>query len=106
MEIVFNTQKLAKLCNNGKEASKKLGSKNDKFLQKRLSQLEDVDQLGDFKFDNPHPLQGGKKEEFAITMYGGCRLTFKAVKPEYSSCNFDWSSVTEINIVYIGDYHE
>ncbi len=106
MKILFNTQKLAKLCNESEAANKKLGAKNAKFLQTRLSQLEDVDQLGDFKFDSPHPLKGDKKTEFAITIYRGYRLTFKAIKPEYSGSDFDWGSVTEINIVYIGDYHE
>lgn len=106
MEIGFNTRKLAKLCNESKKANKQLGVKNAKFLQIRLSQLEDVGQLGDFKFDSPHPLQGDKKTEFAITIYGGYRLTFKAIKPEYSEPGFNWDSVTKINIVYIGNYHK
>ncbi len=106
MEIYCNTKKIANLCNNKQQAEKQLGTKNAKALFSRLIQLKSVNQLGEFKFDKPHPLKGERKTEFAITICAGYRLTFKAVKPEYNNTeNFKWTEVTEINIVYIGDYH-
>jgi plasmid maintenance system killer protein len=107
MEIFFNTKKLAKLCNNKKEVCKKLGNKNAKFLLQRLSQLSAVDRLGDFKFDRPHALKGNLKNQFAITVFQGVRLTFLAIEPNTdSNGNIIWNAVTKININYIGDYHE
>lgn len=47
-------------------------TKNDRnfsFIRsKRLAQLKSVNKLGDFKFDNPHPLKGDRKTEFTITI--------------------------------------
>ncbi len=107
MEIIFKTKKIAEFCNNSKVANHKLGSKNAKFLFKRLAQLKSVSKLGDFKFDAPHPLKGDRKTEFAVTIYAGFRLTFNAIEPTKTQ-NEDilWEEVTKINIVYIGDYHE
>ncbi|CAC9603688.1 hypothetical protein [uncultured Gammaproteobacteria bacterium] len=107
MEIYFDTKKLKELCDNSKKANKKLGVKNAKLLFKRLSQLKSVNKLGDFKFDRPHPLKGDRKTEFAITIYAGFRLTFKAKEPKKTPDGDTlWKEVTKINIVYIGDYHE
>lgn len=107
MKISFNTKKLEELCNNSKKANKALGAKNAKFLFIRLAQLKSVNKLGDFKFDRPHPLKGGRKNQFAITIYAGFRLTFKAIEPNKTpSGDILWKEVTKINIVYIEDYHE
>jgi len=107
MEIFFNTKKLTKLCNKKGEANRKFGDKNAKFLFERLGQLKAVDQLGDFQFDSPHPLQGDKKAQFAITVFQGVRLTFFAIEPtKDEKNNIIWCEVNKIKINYIGDYHE
>lgn len=107
MEIFFNTKKLESLCNNDRAANKQLGAKNAKFLFKRLAELKSANQLGDFKFGKPHPLKGGRKTEFAVTIYAGFRLTFKTIEPNKTlDDNILWAELTKINIVYIGNYHE
>ncbi len=107
MKIFFSTRKLEKLCNTKKEANKKFGDKNAKFLFKRLQQLKAVNQLGDFKFDKPHALKGSKKDQFAVTVFQGVRLTFFAIEPvKDESNNTIWKKVKKININFIGDYHE
>ncbi len=101
------SKRLEKLCNKKKEANKKFGDKNAKFLFKRLQQLNAVNQLGDFKFGKPHVLTGNKKDQFAITVFQGVRLTFFAIEPDRNeSNNIIWKRVKKININYIGDYHE
>ena len=107
MEISFGTKKLQVLCNCKKQSTKQLGSDNAKQLFKRLTQLKAVSKLGDFKYDKPHPLQGERKKEFAVTICAGIRLTFEAQIDELKMHeNIEWAEVKKIKIVYIGDYHE
>jgi hypothetical protein len=106
MEIFFNTQKIKTLCNH-QRALKKLGTDGGNSLKQRLTQLHSVEELGGFKFDNPHPLQGTKKSQFAITICAGLRLVFKAIEPKKADDgSILWQQVTKINIIFIGDYHE
>ena len=79
----------------------------DKLLHQRLSEIDAAGQLGDLKFGKPHPLKGKRKEEYAVTVLGGCRIIFKnADNSRNSNENFDWKIIKKVNIIYIGDYHE
>ncbi len=108
MEIFFKDKKIKKLCNSGREASKKLGTINAKQLQLRLAQLLSVNKLDDFSFDNPHPLQGDRLGEFSVGLQSGLRIVFKAVEPipKTKDSATDWKNVKAIIIIFIGDYHE
>ncbi len=108
LDIYFNSKKIQLLCNSEKKANKELGTKCTKALQKRLAELFAVRVLGDFKFGNPHPLKGKRKEQFSVGLYGGYRLVFEAVEPipKTNDDTIDWEKVEQITIIFIGDYHE
>jgi proteic killer suppression protein len=109
MQIDFLDSKLRKLCENSREAEKKLGSNCAKKLHSRLSDLEAVAHVRELNAGRPHPLEGDRLGEFALDLADGKRLVFKPDHesvPQDTNDNIDWSQVTEIKIIYIGDYHD
>ncbi|OIR25290.1 type II toxin-antitoxin system RelE/ParE family toxin [Bathymodiolus thermophilus thioautotrophic gill symbiont] len=108
MKISFKTKKIENLCNKRDKAIRELGNDCSDKLQLRLSQLSSIEFLEDMKYGNPHPLKGNKKGQFSISLEGGFRLVFEAIKPipKTSDNAIFWQKVTVINIVFIGDYHE
>ncbi|MEH2065392.1 MAG: killer suppression protein HigA [Nostoc sp.] len=57
----------------------------------------------------PHPLKGDRAGEFAVDLEGGKRLVFKPDNdpiPLTEDGSIDWSNVTAVCIVFIGDYHD
>lgn len=57
----------------------------------------------------PHPLTGDRAGEFAVDLEGGTRLVFKPDNepiPLNEDGSIDWSKVTAVCIVFIGDYHD
>ncbi|WP_292794043.1 killer suppression protein HigA [Nostoc sp. NMS7] len=58
---------------------------------------------------HPHPLKGDRVGEFAVNLKGGKRLVFKPDNdpiPLSQDGSIDWSKVTAVCIVLIGDYHD
>ncbi len=57
----------------------------------------------------PHPLKGDRASEFALSLESGKRLVFKPDNdpvPLMKDGGIDWSKVTAVCIVFIGDYHD
>ena len=109
MEIDFLDAKLRKLCENSREAEKKLGSNSARKLRSRLSDLEAAVHVRELNAGHPHPLERDRVGQFALDLADGKRLVFKPAhdpQPEDANGNIDWSQVTKIIIVYIGDYHD
>ncbi len=58
---------------------------------------------------HPHPLRGDRQGQFAVRLDGGRRLVFRPTEdppPLTADGATDWSQVTSITIVFIGDYHD
>ena len=109
MDIDFASSDLRSICENPRDATKKLGAASSKKLQGRLADLMAVARLGELPAGKPHPLKGNRLGEFAISLAGGHRLVLEACDnpiPTTPDDATDWPNVTMVRIVFIGDYHE
>ncbi|NJR31836.1 MAG: killer suppression protein HigA [Chamaesiphon sp. CSU_1_12] len=109
MEITFGDSKLQELCEQEKIAQKKLGQPCARKLKARLANLMAAEVVTDIVAGRPHPLKGDRLGQFALDLEGGRRLVFESANepiPVNEDGGIDWSQVTEIKIVFIGDYHD
>jgi proteic killer suppression protein len=57
----------------------------------------------------PHPLKGDRDGQFALDLVHPQRLLFEPANetiPRLEDGGIDWSQVTQICIIWIGDYHD
>lgn len=109
MDIFFADDDLEKLCSDVRTMSKKLGKPCSKKLVRRLSDLAAAAHVRELTAGRPHPLKGDRAGQFAVDLHGGVRLVFEPdhePPPTKDDGSIDWSRVTAIRIVYIGDYHD
>jgi toxin HigB-1 len=108
MEISFKTKKLQKLCEQANQAEKVLGPKGAKKLRARMADLRDFQSVTDLRAGRPHPLEGNRAGQFALDLEHPRRLVFEAdhdPMPTKEDGGIDWSQVTRVRIIWIGDYH-
>ncbi len=110
MDILFASAALERLCSLEREGKKQLGDRSAKKLRTRLADLQAASRVTDLIAGRPHPLKrdrlGG---QFALDLDGGLRLVFESANdpvPCDAAGHVIWAQVTEIRIVYIGDYHD
>lgn len=104
MRISFADKDLEALCSTQKLQQKKLGSPCATKLRTRLADLQAAARVSDLVAGRPHPLKGDRAGQFAVDLAGGSRLVFEPdprIDPPV-----DWSTVTAVCIVFIGDYHD
>ena len=109
MKITFADTDLEAIGRQPKLAIRKMGALSAKKLQIRLAELFNADHVGELVSGRPHPLQGARHGDFAIDLYGGDRLVFRASRqppPHKPDGSINWSEVTEVTIVQFGDYHD
>lgn len=109
MNIDYENRRLYKLCKDNREASKKLGADCARKLQARLSDIEAAANVNELPAGNPHPLHHNKKGQLSISLAGGQRLILKPDHqpvPLKKDGGINWAAVTNITILYIGDYHD
>lgn len=109
MDISYKDSNIQKTCENHKTASKKLGDQSAKKLNLRLQQIEATQNVAALVLGNPHPLKGDRNLQFALDLHGGHRLVFSPNHdpiPHKNENEIDWSLVTKIIIIFIGDYHD
>lgn len=109
MKITFGDCKLQKLCEEEKLAQRKLGANCAKKLKARIADLAGVNCVRELVAGRPHPLTGDRAGEFAVCLEGGTRLVFKPYDdpiPLTKDGSIDWSKVTAVCIIFIGDYHD
>lgn len=109
MEITFADGKLQELCEQEKIAQKKLGQPCARKLRVRLVNLMAAEVVTDLVAGRPHPLKGDRFGQFALDLEGGRRLVFEPANepiPLNKDGGIDWSQVTEVKIVFVGDYHD
>jgi toxin HigB-1 len=109
MDIVFRDQRLRALCEQQSIATRTLGATCARRLQARLADLQAAMCVADLVAGHPHPLQGDRLGQFALDLAGGRRLVFEPDHdpvPERESGGIDWTQVTRIRVIYVGDYHD
>ncbi len=109
MKIEFKDEKMKALCENSALANKKLGQKMAKKLRTRLADLQAASVVAELSAGRPHPLKGDLKGKFALDLVHPKRLVFEPANdpvPCKDDKSIDWQQVTQIRIVWIGDYHD
>lgn len=109
MLIDFANAKLRTLCEAQREAERRLGADCARKLRSRLADIEAAADVSRLTAGRPHPLQGERRGQFALDLAGGVRLVFEpdhAPCPRHADGAVDWTQVTSIRIVFIGDYHD
>jgi len=107
--LLFADEKLRQLCNVERVAKRQLGEKNAQKLRSRLADLDAATRVTDLMAGRPHPLKRDRLGQFALDLDAGCRLVFEPANdpvPLRHDGSTDWSRVTSVRIVYIGDYHD
>lgn len=121
MEITFANERLQKLCESKSKLQKEFGSEAAKKLPARLADLRSAGNVSELVVGKPHPIEphttGGQKFRkafkgydylFSLRIHDKNRLVFQSIEtppPLKDSGEIDWSKVTKVCIVYIGDYH-
>jgi len=109
MELSFANHGLKQLCEQEREARRQLGADCSKRLRTRLADLAAAHCVVELVAGRPHPLKGDRAGQFAVDLSGGSRLVFTPDHepvPTSADGGIDWASVTKVNIVYIGNYHD
>ena len=109
MEILFLNDNLRKICECPKTAVKKLGKNVANALKRRLADLDATPTLQHMPTGRPHPLSGDRAGQCAVALSGGARLVFSPAgeqTPMNEDGSVDWKSVSSIEIIFIGDYHD
>lgn len=108
MIIFFADDDLRQLCLTERLAKRRLGALNAKKLRTRLADLQAAANVMQLVAGRPHPLVGDRAGQFALDLDGGCRLVFEPANESAKGADgvIDWSRVTEVRVVEIGDYHD
>ena len=108
MDIEFEDDDLAELCNNRRLADRRLGRNGARRLRSRLAELKAATVVTELVAGNPHPLTGDRFGQFSLRLHGAHRLVFRPAHdpvPVLRDGGIDWSGVTTVIVVEIGDYH-
>jgi proteic killer suppression protein len=108
MDIEFCNKHMQRLCEQSRIAVRELGADSARKLQNRLADIQSANDVLDLPAGKPHPLKGDLEGQYAINLAGGQRLVFVPANnptPMIDDENIDWSRVTKIRIIKIGDYH-
>jgi len=109
MHVTYRDAAIEKLCLQERVAQRELGRPCARKLKGRLADLFAADNPTELITGHPHPLKGDRRGQFAVNLQGGVRLCFEPAQmppPSLPDGGIDWARVTEIVIVFIGDYHD
>jgi proteic killer suppression protein len=110
MEVTFANDRLHKLCNSASKLNGKYGARMAKIIRRRLADLEAAESLEVMQLlpGRCHELTENLSGHLAMDLEHPDRLVFKPANqplPVDGSGRLDWSKVTKVEIVGIGDYH-
>jgi toxin HigB-1 len=110
IEILFLTPDLQRLCEQQKLAVRKLGADSARKLRARLADLSAAATVSGLVPGHPHPLKGDRAGQFAVSLAGGARLVFEPANEPVPLVapggSVDWTRVTRVRVVFVGDYHD
>ncbi len=109
MEILFKTQKLAKVLNNAKSIERKYGRSASKIKQ-RLDDMAMADNLQELMNlpGRHHPLTGDRQGQFACDLVHPYRLIYEPANeplPVDENNALVYTQVTIVEIIEVTDYH-
>ncbi len=88
---------------------RELGKMGARKLKARLKDLAAFENVAEIQFGRPHPLKGKYNGCLALDLAGGKRLVFESAHPTTPvtpSSETNWSEVTHVRVVFVGDYHD
>lgn len=109
MNVQFKTFQLAKLCANDKLLTRTFGADVAKQIRLRLAHLEMVPTLDGMRMlpGRCHELRNDRSGYLAVRLDRMSRLVFRpADQAKRTEAGLVWSSVTEIVVTEITDYHK
>jgi proteic killer suppression protein len=108
--ILFLTPDLQRLCEQHRLAVRKFGPDSARKLRARLADLSAAATVSGLVAGHPHPLKGDRASQFAVSLAGGARLVFEPANEPVPLMarggSVDWTRVTRVRIVFVGDYHD
>jgi proteic killer suppression protein len=111
VDIVFQDQKLAKMCNSESLLIRKHGPACAKLIRRRLDELraaENLEIVRSLPQLRCHELKGDRDGTLAVDLLHPYRLTFEPANspiPRKPDNGLDWKRVTAIRILKVEDYH-
>lgn len=111
MKITYANNKLAKICNSAKELTRHYGSVCGKLIGKRLQQIDAASSLEVVRAipqARCHELLGDRQGQLSVDIEHPKRLIFEPnhdPRPIKDDGGLDWTSVTDVIIIEIVDYH-
>lgn len=111
MDILFQTRKIQKICNDFGRLQKEYGQRQAKLIRRRLDELRAADVLADIGRLPParcHELGGDREGQLAVDLKHPYRLIFEPYHdpiPRKQDHGLDWTRVTVILIIEVEDYH-
>jgi len=112
VEILFQGRKLEKECKDQSRRIKKYGAVRANFIEHRLDEFEDVENLEKmrlFRQARCHELKGDMKGTLAVDLDHPYRLIFEPANdpiPRKPDGGLDWAKVTVIRILEVRNYHD
>jgi len=109
--VSYATTKLLKLCTTQQKLVAKFGKKCAEEIGDRITTLMAMPTLSGVPVHPPerrHKLEGKRKGQWSVDAHGGVRLCFIPANdslPLNHDSSIDITLVTEIEIVFLGDYH-
>ncbi len=111
MDILFQDQKLAKVCNNESLLIRKHGPVCARLIRRRLDELkvaENLEVLRSLPQMRCHELKGNREGTLAVDLEHPYRLIFEPANdptPRKPDSGLDWNRVTAIRVLSVEDYH-
>ena len=111
MDILFQDQKLAKMCNDESLLRRKHGPRRAKLLRRRLDEFraaENLEVLRSLPQVRCHELKGNREGTLAVDLDHPYRLIFEPANtpvPRKPDGGLDWMRVTVIRVLAVEDYH-
>lgn len=112
MQIIFNSTKMEKTCNDSRKSQQRFGSIRAKILRRRLDELRAADTLENMRpivSARCHELSQNRKGQLSVDLDHPYRLLFVPehdpipIKPDGG---LDWGKVTAIRVLDVEDTHE
>jgi proteic killer suppression protein len=112
MDILFETKKLEKECNDQKVLVRRYGSERAKLIRRRLDELRAAKTLSIMRsLPRPrcHELKGNRAGQLSVDLDHPYRLIFRPANdplPTKPDGGLDWAQVIKIKILGVEDTHE
>ena len=112
MDITFQSQKMAKECNEQKLLVRRYGPRQAKLIRRRLDELRAAETLAVMRSlprARCHELHQDLAGKLAVDLDHPYRLIFEPDHdpvPTKADGGLDWTGVTAIRILSVEDYHE